>query len=77
MSFGGTDASGRAREDLLEFLKSKLANRMPNVDFFPCHGRIYKEDKLRRTVEGLPRNGRVPSDAVIALTDVYRDERLR
>ena len=56
---------------LLEFLKSKLANRMPNIDFFPCHGRVHKEDKLRRTVDGLLRNGRVPSDAVIALTDVY------
>ena len=56
---------------LLEFLKRRLAGRMPNVDFFPCHGRIYKEDKLRRTVEGLLRNGKVPSDAVIALTDVY------
>jgi hypothetical protein len=56
---------------LLEFLKSRLANRMPNVDFFPCDGRTYKEEKLRRTVENLLRNGRVPSDAVIALTDVY------
>jgi hypothetical protein len=59
------------KHQLLEFLKGRLANRMPNVDFFPCNGRIYKEDKLRRTVENLLRNGRVPSDAVIALTDVY------
>ena len=56
---------------LLEFLRNRLSNRMPNVDFFPCHGRIYKEEKLRRTVEGLLRNGRFRSDAVIALTDVY------
>ena len=56
---------------LLDFLKSRLAGRMPNVDFFPCHGRIYKEDKLRRTVEDLLQKGGVPSDAVIALTDVY------
>jgi len=44
---------------------------MPNVDFFPCHGRIFKEGKLRRTVENLLQKGPVPSDAVIALTDVY------
>lgn len=56
---------------LLEFLKSRLDRRMPNIDFFPCQGRMYKEEKLRRTVENLLRNGKVPSDAVIALTDVY------
>lgn len=56
---------------LLEFLKRRLDQRMPNIDFFPCQGRIYKEEKLRRAVENLLRNGRVPSDAVIALTDVY------
>jgi hypothetical protein len=55
---------------LLNFLKSRLAGSMPNVDFFPCDGRIYKEEKLRRTVENLLRNGK-RSDAVIALTDVY------
>ena len=56
---------------LLEFLKSRLDGRMPNVDFYPCDGRVYTEDKLRRTVEDLLRNGKVPSEAVIALTDVY------
>jgi hypothetical protein len=56
---------------LLAFLKGRLAAQMPNIDFFPCHGRVYKEAKLKRTVEDLLRNGRVPSDAVIALTDVY------
>ena len=56
---------------LLEFLGIRLTGRMPYLDFFPCDGRIYKEAKLRRTVEDLLRNGRVPSDAVIALTDVY------
>jgi hypothetical protein len=44
---------------------------MPNLDFFPCDGRVYKEAKLRRTVDALLRNGPVPSDNVIALTDVY------
>lgn len=56
---------------LLDFLKSRVAGRMPNLDFFPYNGRIPREDKLRRTVEALLRNGRVPSEAVIALTDVY------
>jgi hypothetical protein len=56
---------------LLEFLRRKLDRRMPNIDFFPCQGRIYKGEKLRRVVEGLLRNGKAPSDAVIALTDVY------
>ncbi len=56
---------------LLEFLKTRLTGRMPNIDFFPYDGRIPTEDKLRRTVEQLLRNGRVPSDAVIALTDVF------
>jgi hypothetical protein len=56
---------------LLEFLKRRLDRRMPNIDFFPCQGRIHKGEKLRRTVENLLRNGKVPSDAVIALTDVY------
>jgi hypothetical protein len=56
---------------LLSFLRIRLAGRMPDVDFFRYDGRIPKGDKLRRTVEGLLRNGRTPSEAVIALTDVY------
>jgi hypothetical protein len=56
---------------LLEFLKTRLAGQMPDVDFFKCDGRIYKEGKLRRTVENLLGIGKTPSDAVIALTDVY------
>lgn len=56
---------------LLEFLRNRIAGQMPNIDFFPCDGRIYKETKLRRTVEDLLGKGRAPSDAVIALTDVY------
>ena len=61
------------RPHLLEFLKDRIAERQqrPHLDFFPCHGRVYKEDKLRRTVEALLGNGRSPSNAVIALTDVY------
>ena len=56
---------------LLKFLRDRLAGRMPKLDFFPCDGRVYKEAKLRRTVEALLRNGKSPADAVIALTDVY------
>lgn len=56
---------------LREFLKSRVVGPLPSLDPFPCDGRIYKDAKLRRTVEALLRNGRVPSDAVIALTDVY------
>ena len=61
------------RPHLQEFLNGKIAERerRPHLDFFPCHGRVYKESKLRRTVEELLGNGRAPSDAVIALTDVY------
>lgn len=43
---------------------------MPNLDFFPCNGRVYKGEKLRRAVENLLQK-RPASDAVIALTDVY------
>jgi hypothetical protein len=55
---------------LREFLKNRLAGRMPNIDPFPCDGRVYKGPKLRRTVEDLLTR-RPASDAVIALTDVY------
>lgn len=56
---------------LREFLKSRLAGQMPNLDPFLYDGRIPKEGKLRRTVEALLHNRPAPSDAVIALTDVY------
>ena len=57
---------------LCAFLHARLGDKpKPRLDFFPCDGRIYKEGKLRRTVEELLRNGKTPSDAVIALTDVY------
>lgn len=56
---------------LREFLKARLAGRMPKLDPFPCHGRLPKEVKLKQTVEQLLRSGKEPADAVIALTDVY------
>lgn len=43
---------------------------MPNLDPVPFDGRIPKQDKLRREVVNFL-SGRHPSDAVIALTDVY------
>lgn len=55
---------------LINFLNLRLAGRMPKLDVFSCGGRIYKEDRLKRTVENLL-SGKQASDAVIALTDVY------
>ncbi len=55
---------------LIEFLSPRLPNRMPKLDPLPYDGRIPKEGKLKRLVENLL-SGRVPADAVIALTDVY------
>jgi len=54
---------------LRSFLSRHLA-RMPNLSVRPYDGRIPKGDKLRRIVEDLLTK-RPPSDAVIALTDVY------
>jgi Domain of unknown function (DUF4276) len=56
---------------LQTFLKGRLVGRMPRLDVFKYDGRIPKDDKLRRTVENLLGHGNPPSDAVIALTDVY------
>jgi len=44
---------------------------MPRLDIFKYDGRIPKEDKLRRVVHNLLHQHHQPSDAVIALTDVY------
>jgi hypothetical protein len=55
---------------LTAFLKGRLAGKMPRLDMFPYHGRIPKGDDLRRKIENLL-GGSQPSDAVIALTDVY------
>jgi hypothetical protein len=55
---------------LREFLRPRLIGRMPNLDPLPYHGRIPKEDKLRRVVVNLFSGSR-PVSAVIALTDVY------
>jgi hypothetical protein len=62
------------RSHLTEFLKTRLAGNMPRLDMFPCDGRIPKGPDLRRKVEKLL-SGQKPSDAVIALTDVYTGTR--
>jgi hypothetical protein len=56
---------------LLAYLKTRLAGRMPKLDFFRYDGRIPTGDKLKRVVEHLLDDARRPADAVIALTDVY------
>jgi hypothetical protein len=55
---------------LIKFLKPRLPGKMPRLDPFRCDGRIPTREKLQRTVQRLLA-GREPSDAVIALTDVY------
>lgn len=53
---------------LREYLKPHLTGSMPRLTPYPYDGRIPKEDKLRRVVDGLLRDR---ADHVIALTDVY------
>ncbi|MDR0868658.1 MAG: DUF4276 family protein [Planctomycetota bacterium] len=55
---------------LREYLKTKLAGKMPKLKPLPYDGRIPTCDKLKRVVEGLL-SGKDAVDAVIALTDVY------
>lgn len=59
---------------LRKLLQQRLTGRLPNLDVLPYHGRIPKEEKLRRVVDNLLR-GSKPADAVIALTDVYTGTR--
>jgi hypothetical protein len=56
---------------LRAFLEPRLQGKMPRLDFFRQDGRIPTEQKLRRDVAKLLSSGNPPSDAVIALTDVY------
>lgn len=57
---------------LVTYLRTRLAGRMPALDFVPYDGRIPTGDKLRRDVARLLTSGSKPAaDAVIALTDVY------
>jgi hypothetical protein len=59
------------KQHLRSFLELRLLGRMPKLDMFPYDGRIPKAEKLSRVVSKLLSVGRPPSDAVIALTDVY------
>jgi hypothetical protein len=55
---------------LRKYLEKRLPGNMPRLDMLPYDGRIPKEDKLKRVVEGLL-SGKYAADYVIALTDVY------
>ncbi len=57
------------KQILLDFLKSRLQQRMPKLNLIPYDGRIPKEDKLTRIVNNLL--DKDAYNAVIALTDVY------
>ncbi len=59
------------KSHLIAFLNSKLAGKMPRLDFFPYNGRIPTGKKLQRIVENLLSDSKQPANAVIALTDVY------
>ena len=56
---------------LTSFLQSRLAGRMPKLQFITEDGRLPKEGHLRRDVERLLKT----NNAVIALTDVYTGTR--
>jgi len=56
---------------LLAYLQTRLAGKMPKLDFVPYDGRIPTGDKLKRVVANLLNNKRHPAEAVIALSDVY------
>lgn len=55
------------KEVLINFLRSRLYGRMPNLNFRKYDGRIPTGEKLRRTIS----NYSEEFDAVIVLTDVY------
>jgi len=57
---------------LQNFLKERLAGRMPKLRFFPEDGRLPTGEKLKGDVERHLKNNFV---AVIALTDVYTGSR--
>jgi hypothetical protein len=56
---------------LTEFLKGRLSDRMPSLDFFPYHGRIPTKEALKRKIKNTLYHDKNPADHVIALTDVY------
>jgi hypothetical protein len=60
---------------LLAYLQTRLAGKMPKLDFVRYDGRIPTGDKLKRVVENLLDDKKRPADAVMALTDVYTGSR--
>src|SRR5262245_22025842 len=56
---------------LIAFLQTRLAGKMPKLDFVPYDGRIPTGNKLKRVVENLLEDSKRPADTFIALTDVY------
>ena len=56
---------------LIAFLKTRLAGKMPKLEFRSQSGRVPKQDKLKRMVIDCLTDKRKPGDAVIALSDVY------
>lgn len=66
-------ATEKAFEPILrDFLKSRLQERMPKLNFIPQNGPIPTKEKLRRLVENLINKDGY--ETVIALTDVYKDK---
>ena len=66
---GKTEKAFKAH--LQDFLKTRLAGKMPKLDIVQYDGRIPTGPKLKRIVVRLLANSKTPADAVIALTDVY------
>lgn len=61
------------KRHLQDFLKTRLAGKMPRLDFVPFDRALPTDKKLQRVVERLLSGKNHPADAVIALTDVYPD----
>ena len=59
------------KSHFISFLCSRLAGKMPKLDFVPYDGRLPTGSKMKRVVENLLNDKKQPADAVIALTDVY------
>jgi len=59
------------KRHLLGFLKTRLAGKMPRLDFDVRDGSLPTGEKLQRVVQRLLDAKRYPANAVIALTDVY------
>jgi hypothetical protein len=56
---------------LLAYWPKRLPGKLPKLEIWSYDGRIPTGDKLKRVVENLLNDKKRPTDAVIALTDVY------